>query len=69
MSTETAVETTAEVVDQHVSGDPAPLPYLMDDVSLPGLNPTIGVATLDQLRPEEFAQLVVRKLRTPTDPP
>lgn len=39
------------------------LPYLMDDVSLPGLNPTIGFATLDQLRPWEFAQLVVRKLR------
>ncbi|HKN98231.1 MAG TPA: TIR domain-containing protein [Pseudonocardiaceae bacterium] len=44
------------------------LPYLVDDdVSLPGLNPTIGFVTLDQLRPWEFAQLVVRKLRTPPE--
>lgn len=40
------------------------LPYQVDDVSLPGLNPTIGYATRDQLRPWEFAQVVVRKLRT-----
>jgi hypothetical protein len=40
------------------------LPYLVDGVTLPGLNPTIGFATRDQVRPWEFAQLVVRKLRT-----
>lgn len=44
--------------------EPYVLPYLIDHVRLPGLNPTIGFASLDQFRPREFAQLVVRKLRT-----
>lgn len=40
------------------------LPYLIEDVTLPGLNPTIGFASRDRFRPREFAQLVVRKLRS-----
>ena len=40
------------------------LPYLIDDARLPGLNPTIGFASRDRFPPREFAQLVVRKLRS-----
>jgi hypothetical protein len=44
--------------------EPYVLPYLIDEVRLPGLNPTIGFVSLERFRPREFAQLVVRKLRT-----
>lgn len=45
------------------------LPYLIEDVRLPGLNPTIGFVSGDQARPPEFAQIVVRKLRTRPESP
>lgn len=43
--------------------DPYVLPYLIDEVTIPGLSPTIGFATFDQHRPSDFARLVIRKLR------
>jgi hypothetical protein len=43
--------------------EPYVLPYLIEDVSLPGLSPTIGYVSWKQFRPVEFADLVVRKLR------
>lgn len=39
------------------------LPYLVDDSMPPGMNPTIGYIQAADSTPEEFAQLVVRKLR------
>ena len=44
--------------------EPYVLPYLIDEVRLPGLNPTIGFVSVERFRPREFAELVVRKLRT-----
>lgn len=39
------------------------LPYFYDDVSVPGLNPAIGYVKREHATPEEFAGVVVRKLR------
>lgn len=47
--------------------EPYVLPYLIDNVALPGLNPTIGFASFDNFGPREFAQLVVRKLLAQRD--
>jgi hypothetical protein len=47
--------------------EPYVLPYVIEDVNLPGLNPTTGYATLDRFAPAEFARLVVRKLRSGPD--
>ncbi|HEY3749935.1 MAG TPA: toll/interleukin-1 receptor domain-containing protein [Pseudonocardiaceae bacterium] len=43
--------------------DPYVLPYVIDEVAIPGLNPTIGFATFDQYQPSDFARLVMKKLR------
>ncbi|GAB3967440.1 hypothetical protein GCM10027615_16900 [Plantactinospora veratri] len=40
------------------------LPYIVENVELLGLNPTLGYVGGAQFRPEQFADLVVRKLRT-----
>lgn len=40
------------------------LPYLLDEVLPPGLSPSIGYVSVEQRRPVEFADIVVRKLRT-----
>lgn len=45
---------------------PYVLPYFLDDTVVPGLNDTLGYATGAQHTPREFAQLVIRKLRTPS---
>jgi hypothetical protein len=47
--------------------DPYALPYLIDEVTIPGLSPTIGFATFDQYEPSDFARLVIRKLRLDQD--
>ncbi|MET9270541.1 TIR domain-containing protein [Kribbella sp. NPDC003557] len=39
------------------------LPYLLEDIEVPGLNPTVGYVSQQQCAPTEFADLVVRKLR------
>jgi hypothetical protein len=39
------------------------LPYFVEDVSVPGLNPTIGFARAAEVSAEEFGQLVVAKLK------
>ncbi|HEY0638247.1 MAG TPA: toll/interleukin-1 receptor domain-containing protein [Pseudonocardiaceae bacterium] len=39
------------------------LPYIMEDVVVPGLNPTIGHVLAAERSPEEFAALVIRKIR------
>lgn len=39
------------------------LPYLLENVPVPGLNPTIGYASRADFTPAQFAELVVRKLR------
>jgi hypothetical protein len=38
------------------------LPYLVEDVEAPGLNPTIGYISAKRCSPEEFARIVIRKL-------
>jgi hypothetical protein len=43
--------------------EPYVLPYVIEDVAVPGLNPTIGYVSMDQCQPGEFGELVVRKLR------
>src|SRR5882757_3294033 len=43
--------------------EPYVLPYVIQDVPVPGLNPTIGYVSMDQCQPGEFGELVVRKLR------
>ncbi|MEU9923770.1 toll/interleukin-1 receptor domain-containing protein [Streptomyces griseoluteus] len=40
------------------------LPYFLERVEVPGLNPTIGYLSADQLSPREFAEAVVRKVRS-----
>ncbi|MFI7430583.1 TIR domain-containing protein [Micromonospora sp. NPDC049836] len=40
------------------------LPYIVENVELFGLNPTLGYVDGAQFNPEQFADLVVRKLRT-----
>jgi hypothetical protein len=40
------------------------LPYVMEDVSVPGLNPTVGYVAAADFTAEEFADLVVRKFRS-----
>lgn len=39
------------------------LPYFVEDVVVPGLNPTLGFISSTDYSPEQFARLVVRKLR------
>lgn len=39
------------------------LPYFLEHVEVPGLNPTIGYLSADQVSPQEFAAVVVRKVR------
>jgi hypothetical protein len=39
------------------------LPYVMEDVPVPGLNPTLGYVAAVDFTAEEFAELVVRKFR------
>jgi hypothetical protein len=43
--------------------EPYVLPYVIEDVELPGLNPTIGYVSMAQCQPGQFGELVVRKLR------
>ena len=38
------------------------LPYFLEDVQVPGLNPTIGYLSADAVSPTEFAEVVARKL-------
>lgn len=40
------------------------LPYFLEDVEVPGLNPTIGYVSRADASPEEFADIVIRKIRT-----
>lgn len=40
------------------------LPYTLDDTRVPGLNPTIGYVSAKEFSPTQFADLVVRKLRS-----
>jgi hypothetical protein len=40
------------------------LPYLLEDVVVPGLNPTIGYVSHRDYAPQDFAALVIRKLRS-----
>ncbi len=40
------------------------LPYIMEDVSVPGLSPTLGHVAAVDFTAEEFADMVVRKFRT-----
>jgi TIR domain len=40
------------------------LPYIMEDVTLPGLNPTLGYVDARDYSPVEFAELVIRKIRS-----
>lgn len=47
--------------------EPYVLPYVIEDVPVPGLNPTIGYVSMDQCQPCEFGALVVRKLRAGTE--
>jgi hypothetical protein len=39
------------------------LPYVIEDVELPGLNPNIGYLRYSEVTPAEFATIVARKLR------
>jgi len=39
------------------------LPYVMEDVSVPGLSPTLGYVAAAHFSAEEFADMVVRKFR------
>lgn len=39
------------------------LPYVMEDVSVPGLSPTLGHVAAVDFTAEEFADMVVRKFR------
>lgn len=39
------------------------LPYFLEHVEVPGLNPTIGYLSADYVSPQEFAEVVVRKVR------
>jgi hypothetical protein len=39
------------------------LPYIVEDITVPGLNPTYGHVSAADFSPSEFAALVVRKLR------
>lgn len=38
------------------------LPYLLEDIPVPGLNPTIGYVSEQDLPPVDFADLVIRKI-------
>lgn len=40
------------------------LPYLMEDVPVPGLSPTVGYVSAADFSAEDFADLVVRKFRS-----
>jgi hypothetical protein len=40
------------------------LPYVLEEVPLPGLNPTTGYVAAGDCTPEEFAALVIRKARS-----
>ncbi|RAS63924.1 TIR domain-containing protein [Lentzea atacamensis] len=44
------------------------LPYFLEHVEIPGLNPTIGYLSADKVSPREFADIVVRKVRTGPQP-
>ncbi|RDI30959.1 toll/interleukin-1 receptor domain-containing protein [Lentzea flaviverrucosa] len=39
------------------------LPYFLENVEVPGLNPTIGFLSADKVSPCEFADIVVRKVQ------
>ncbi|MDN3353769.1 TIR domain-containing protein [Actinomadura sp. DC4] len=39
------------------------LPYIMEEVMLPGLSPTLGFVSSSDYSPDEFSKLVVRKVR------
>jgi hypothetical protein len=41
------------------------LPYFLEEITVPGLNPTLGYASALQFSPAEFADLVIQKLRDP----
>jgi hypothetical protein len=41
------------------------LPYVIEDIEMPGLNKTLGYASHVDYSPSEFAKLVIRKLREP----
>ncbi len=43
------------------------LPYFLEDVTVPGLNPTIGYVDAREHSPQEFARIVGQKLRHPTE--
>ncbi len=38
------------------------LPYFLEDVEVPGLNPTIGFLSSDHVSPREFAEVVIQKV-------
>ena len=44
------------------------LPYFWEELELPGLNPSIGYISRKRATPEQFAQVVVRKLRSSHSP-
>jgi hypothetical protein len=39
------------------------LPYFLEDVEVPGLNPTIGFLSADDVSPQEFAEVLVQKVK------
>lgn len=43
------------------------LPYFLEPVEVPGLNPTIGYLSADEVSPREFAEVVARKVRGSTE--
>jgi hypothetical protein len=40
------------------------LPYVLEEIDLPGLNPTLGYVSATDFSPESFAELVIRKVRS-----